>query len=158
MNKTSKIISLISLLLFLFLAAMYIYTKKEPTRPEQFQGRERKSLSIREHIFDVVISKTEVEHTQGLSSTYKINENEGMLFIFPTPSKYNFWMKDMNYPIDILWINKDNRIIFIQKNATPESYPDSFGPTDDQALMVLEITAGLSDKLGITNSDSVVIK
>lgn len=138
--------------------AVFLYMKKESARPEQFQGRERKSLSIREHTFDVVISKTEAEFTQGLSSTHQIDENEGMLFIFPTPGKYNFWMKDMNYPIDMLWINKNNKIIFIQKNATPESYPNSFGPTDDQTLMVLEITAGLSDKLGITDTDSIVIK
>ncbi len=158
MNKTGKIISLaISIIIFL-LGVGYLTTRKDTAQFEQFQGRERKSLTIGDHVFDVVISRTQAELTQGLSGTHLIEEHEGMLFVFPTPGAYNFWMKDMNYPIDILWVNKDNKIIFIQKNATPESYPDSFGPTDVQALMVLEIRAGLSDKFGITTNDSIVIK
>ncbi len=158
MNKIGKVLIFIVLLFILILGVEYIYKKKEPTTLEQFPGRERKSVTIRGQNFDVVVSRTQEELTQGLSNTRPIKENEGMLFIFPKPGNYNFWMKDMNYPIDMLWIDKEKKIIFIQKNATPESYPESFGPRDGQALMVLEIGAGFSNKLGITVGDSVVIQ
>lgn len=158
MNKTGKIISLAAIIILFLLGVAYLVTRKNITESEQFQGREQKSISIRDHAFSAVISKTEAELTQGLSNTNPITENEAMLFVFPAPGIYNFWMKDMRYPIDILWINTDKKIIFIQKNATPESYPEGFGPTDTQAVMVLEIKAGLSDKVGIRIGDNVVLK
>lgn len=156
MNKTSKIISLVSLILFVFLGAGYLYIKKEPTRPEQFQGRERKSLSIRKHMFDIVISKTKAELTQGLSNTHQIEENEGMLFIFPESGYYPFWMKDMNYSIDIVWINESYRIVYIKENATSDSYPNSF-VSKEEAKYVLEVKSGYVKAHDISVGEYIMI-
>ena len=54
-------------------------------------------------------STTPDAQSKGLAIRDSLNENEGMLFIFETPQKYSFWMKDMKFPIDIIWINQDGK-------------------------------------------------
>lgn len=52
-----------------------------------------------------------------------------MWFDFQTDTNTGFWMKEMNFSIDMLFLNKDLKIMHIKENATPESYPESFGPS-----------------------------
>ena len=65
-----------------------------------------------------------------------------MLFIFPTPAPRAFWMKDMRFALDIIWIGSDLRVVDITENALPESYPATFSPRAP-AQFVLEVPAGL---------------
>ena len=57
----------------------------------------------------------------GLSGRKILKEDRGILFVFDKPSNHGIWMKDMNFPIDIFWIDSENRIVDIQMRATPES-------------------------------------
>ena len=75
-----------------------------------------------------------------------------MLFIFEKPGKYYFWMKDMNFPIDMIWIGEDMRVIYIKKNAQPESFPKTYGP-DIDSKYVLEVVAGFSEKNNLKEGD-----
>jgi len=59
----------------------------------------------------------------------------------------------MNFPIDMIWIGEDMKVIYIKKNAEPESYPETFGP-DANAKYVLEILAGFSDQNNLQVGDS----
>ena len=102
----------------------------------------------------VDLALTEAEHTKGLSGKNELVENEGMLFIFTESGKHSFWMKDMNFPIDIVWISSDMKVVYIKKNATPETYPEAFIP-DVDAKYVLEISAGFSDKNNLKVGDSL---
>ena len=61
---------------------------------------------------------------QGLSGRKSLNQDEGMLFVFENNEPHFFWMKDMNFPIDMIWISNDLHVIYIKKNADPKSYPN----------------------------------
>jgi uncharacterized membrane protein (UPF0127 family) len=105
----------------------------------------------------VDLALTPPEQEQGLSGRTELKENEGMLFVFGHPDKYLFWMKDMNFPIDMVWIGENLRVVYIKKNALPASYPQSYGPgvSDKDALYVLEVVAGFSDKNNLKEGDRV---
>ena len=102
----------------------------------------------------VDLALTEAEHTKGLSGKNELMENEGMLFVFDKPGKYSFWMKDMSFPIDIVWFGEDMKVVYIKKNAGPKLYPETYGP-DTDAKYVLEVMAGFSDKNNLKVGDSL---
>jgi len=105
----------------------------------------------------VDLALTGAEQAQGLSGRQSLSENEGLLFVFNTPGNYPFWMKDMNFPIDMIWIDENMKVIYIQKDATPESYPATYGPiqSDKTTKYVLEVSAGFADKNNLKIGDSV---
>lgn len=86
-----------------------------------------------------------VAQARGLSGRESLGENKGMLFIFPESGLYPFWMKDMKFPIDIIWISEFGKVVHIKKNALPTSYPDLF-VSEDLAKYVLEVPNGFTDK------------
>jgi len=88
-----------------------------------------------------VVADTAEERRQGLSGTKGLSADEGMLFVFPEEGHYQFWMKDMHYAIDIIWIAADGRIVGFWPDAAPDSYPRSFAP-EHPAQYVLEVVAG----------------
>lgn len=106
----------------------------------------------------VDLALTPAQQNQGLSGRSALLENEGMLFVFDTPGKYSFWMKDMNFPIDMIWIQGENtadlKIVYIKKNARPELYPETYGP-DREANYVLEVVSGFAEKNNLQVGDSV---
>ena len=104
--------------------------------------------------FIVEVADTNFLLEKGLSGHIPLYDNGGMLFIFKTPEKYGFWMKDMNFPIDIIWIDKDSKIVYIEKFVLPSTYPKVFYPETD-SLYVLEINAGHSEDLGLKIGDNV---
>jgi uncharacterized membrane protein (UPF0127 family) len=100
------------------------------------------------------IADTEEKRTIGLSSRNTLSPDAGMLFLFPEEGHHGIWMKHMRFPIDIIWISKDFRIVDIKKNVSPDTYPDIFRPSSP-ALYILETTAGFSDKYTITTKEKV---
>jgi uncharacterized membrane protein (UPF0127 family) len=93
----------------------------------------------------------------GLSGRKGLAGGEGMLFAFQEPSLYNFWMKDMLFPLDIIWINTEGSIVHIETNKGPETYPNAFAPTEP-AQFVLETSAGFVDFFGVKVGDEVKFK
>lgn len=94
------------------------------------------------------VADTQILREQGLSGKKSLPSGTAMLFVFENPSQYGFWMKDMNFPIDILWFTPSEvegrdqkKIVFVKENATPESYPEVFSSTTP-AQYVLELPAG----------------
>lgn len=85
---------------------------------------------------------------KGLSGRESIADNRGMLFIYDEAGKHCFWMKDMKFPIDILWLDESKQVVYIAAHVPPESFPDFFCPPED-AKYVLEVKAGLSDQAGV---------
>lgn len=120
-------------------------------------------VEIGTHQFTTEVAKSEAEKEIGLSQKASLADDRGMLFVFETPGIYSFWMKKMQFPIDILFI-KDNKIITIFKQVTPP--PSDSDITDDKLPIytpqaeidtVLEINSGLVDKYGIKQGDTVKI-
>lgn len=105
-------------------------------------------IKINDTSIRVEIADTPDKQKQGLSGRTDLASDTGMLFTFDTPGKYGFWMKDMNFAIDIVWIDEKFYVIGIEKEVTPDTFPQVFYP--DQAVKyVLELPAGSSDKYRI---------
>jgi uncharacterized membrane protein (UPF0127 family) len=102
------------------------------------------------------VVNTKSSRMLGLSGRSKMLDGEGMLFIFDTPGKYGFWMKDMTFSLDILWINKNGVVVAVERGLTPETYPKTYINGAD-ATYVLEINAGQSEKLGLYLGSKVKI-
>ncbi|OHA92045.1 MAG: hypothetical protein A3J09_00920 [Candidatus Zambryskibacteria bacterium RIFCSPLOWO2_02_FULL_51_21] len=92
------------------------------------------------------IANTDAERTQGLSGRASLPAGTGLLFVFESPGKYGFWMKDMNFPIDIVWLGDGMLPVGIEKNVSPDSYPQVFYPPVP-VRYVLEVNAGESSVL-----------
>ena|SRR3989338_328158 len=111
-------------------------------------------VKIAGKILKVDLALTSEEQERGLSGRNELKEDEGMLFVFDYINKHPFWMKDMNFAIDIIWIGGDLRVVYIKKNAQPESYPETFLPKQD-AKYVLEVWASFSEKNNLRVGDEV---
>lgn len=110
--------------------------------------------------FKVTVARSEKEKQIGLSNTEQMGENQGMLFVFDTQGYHSFWMKDMKFPIDIIYINGD-KVVTVIENAKPASDTggnlEIYQPTD-KSDRVLEINAGLAKKYNIKKGTSVRIE
>jgi uncharacterized membrane protein (UPF0127 family) len=98
------------------------------------------------------------EQAKGLSIKDNLKPDEGMLFPYDSPRILSFWMKDMKFPIDILWLNADKEVVHIEENLQPCSpfLPcPSYSP-DVQAQYVLETVAGFSSANGIIEGTPVL--
>ena len=106
--------------------------------------QEWKRLHIGETTVNVLIADTEATRQLGLGGRSGLESSQGMFFIFPDEGLHSFWMKDMLFPIDIIWIATDGSIVHIEKHVSPGTYPQSFAP-QKPARYVLEVVAGYSD-------------
>ena len=95
----------------------------------------------------VALAQTPAVREQGLSGRAALPEGKGMLFFFDRPDRMRFWMPDMHFAIDMVWIASDWKIVDISENATPESYPRTFEPKEP-AQYVLEVPSGYAKKQG----------
>lgn len=117
------------------------------------------SVTINKKTFSIDIAKTDSEQEKGLAIYNNLPLNKGMIFIFKNADYHAFWMKDMKFPIDIIYINK-NIIVDVFKNAP---FPKSENETlpiikpSKKADAVLEINAGLCDKYNFKTGDFVKI-
>ena len=121
--------------------------------PTDFKGHPMSfnlpEVKIGEVIFKIEIVASPEAHARGLSGRASLPLNQAMFFDFVVPSRPGFWMKEMNFPIDIVWLNADWQIVDLTENFTPESYPQVIFPKS-AVKYVLEINAGLIKKYGFT--------
>ena len=126
-----------------------------------------KKVCLKDVCVQAEIAGTDAQRQKGLMFREGLPENEGMLFVFEKEARYSFWMKNMRFPLDIIWIDKDKRIADIKTNvpACKEIYEsfaggnrekscESFTPYGN-ALYVLEVNAGFTQKHGIKIGEKV---
>ncbi|MGD9129379.1 MAG: DUF192 domain-containing protein [Candidatus Woesebacteria bacterium] len=112
-------------------------------------------IKIAEHILTVEVVNTAESINQGLSGRDKIG-SDGMLFVFPEKEIVKFWMKEMRFDLDLVWMD-DDKIVDITANVP--------APTKDMQLsdlsiynpkvpvnIVLELEAGKAASLGLEES------
>jgi uncharacterized protein len=135
--KTSLLLAILFLLLS---AAVTVFPG------EHFSREEAKiPLLIGKALFFVDVADNNRERRIGLSRTNELRRDEGMLFVFESEGKRGIWMKDMNFAIDILWIDKKFKIVHIEKEVSPKTYPKIFVSSSDSRY-VLELKAGSVDR------------
>lgn len=110
-------------------------------------------IKINNTVISVEIADEAEERWQGLSGRKSIDKDSGMLFIFPQKQVQNFWMKDMNFPLDIIWI-ADNKVVKIDENLPPAGpEPDITYSSVHPVNYVLEVNAGFAAERGIRVGD-----
>ncbi|MBP7804931.1 MAG: DUF192 domain-containing protein [Candidatus Pacebacteria bacterium] len=137
------------LLALIFVAYFLTHTpeKKEPESEYRYP-----ITNVLTFNHTVLVGETEVqaafatipeETERGLSNSVPLQPNEGMLFVFDEPGRTPFWMKDMNYSIDIIWIDENKKVIDITRDLSPSSFPNVY-PPKEPALYALEVPAGFA--------------
>lgn len=96
------------------------------------------------------------ERIKGLSDTPYLPDGVVKLFAFGAEGEHGIWMKDMNYSIDIIWVEKSGAIVHIEENVAPETYPNSFA-SSKQAWYVIEAQAGFVAANKILLGDKVTV-
>lgn len=98
----------------------------------------------------VEVMDTSELRSRGLSGRESLDNSKGMLFVFDYVSaEHCFWMKDMKFSIDMVWLDAEKHVVTVRPGVAPESYPDKFCP-DLQAKYGLELASGRAEVLKIT--------
>ncbi|MBS3072584.1 DUF192 domain-containing protein [Candidatus Pacearchaeota archaeon] len=114
---------------------------------------ENQKVCIDNNCFDVEVADSDYERIKGLMDREFLDEEDGMLFIFPEEDIWSFWMKNTLIPLDIIWINKNMEIVEINKNMLPcEANPCKIYSPENKSKYVLEINSGLVNSLNITKN------
>ena len=90
---------------------------------------------------------------RGLMFRRDMDENHGMIFVFPRPDHQVFWMHNTILPLDMIFIRADRTILGIVKNATPET--DDPREVPGESLYVLEVNGGFADRHHLSAGDRV---
>lgn len=123
-------------------------------------GQDKVTLGGKTYI--VTIARTDAERQQGLSGTKSLPPDHAMLFVFPEASieGTRIWMKDMNYPIDIVWLDGGRKVVYTVNDAEPSGYNKAFPLASTiytpsaPARYVIELPNGTISKTGV-NEDTV---
>lgn len=99
------------------------------------------ALTFPAQTFAVRIADTPDARERGLSGVPRLASSTGMLFLFDESAPREFWMKEMRFPLDIVWMDEVWRVVGITRNATPDSFPTRF-PSPGPAQYALEVPAG----------------
>jgi len=115
-------------------------------------------VELKGKTFSVELATEPKQHALGLMFRDSMDEDHGMLFIFPTSATRSFWMKNTRIPLDILYFDQDLRLVSVVQNAKPcrtQQCPtySSSGP----ARYVLELNAGKAAELAVEPGDILVL-
>lgn len=102
---------------------------------------------------EIEIVDEEYGITRGLMFRKQMEENRGMLFIFPDVDMRSFWMRNTIIPLDIIFVGEDHRIVTIQRNTKP--YSETSIPSSAPAKYVLEVNAGFTERYGLQLGDKL---
>jgi uncharacterized membrane protein (UPF0127 family) len=166
--KDKKIISL-SLLIIFCICVVLIFLKIQTEKPVEKNmyvtscgEYAQENFSIDGKIIQADIADTDCKKTLGLSGRTTLTDGQGMLFLFNTLGSYGFWMKDMNFPLDIIWIDNTLSITGIESNLATSTY-DVMDPSQSEifgqkysAEYVLEVPAGYVDRNNIKVGDKII--
>ncbi|MGZ4884009.1 MAG: DUF192 domain-containing protein [Halobacteriota archaeon] len=103
-------------------------------------------------------ANTPAEHEMGLMNRTYLNENAGMLFVFPTEQKQSFWMKNMRISLDIIFITTDKHVRDVYRSVPLcTTDPCVLYASNAPITYVLEVNAGFSEQHGVASGDTVFI-
>lgn len=132
---------------------LVLYVKVKPKEPRLIK------LFLKDQELVVEIADTHLSRSKGLMYREQLNENAGMLFIFEKPGKHSFWMWDTKISLDMIWIDSNKQVVYIQPNVPPcteslKSRCTIYKP-DQNALYVLEVNSGFVNEFNVQIGDRV---
>ncbi len=116
------------------------------------------SICFKDICIEAEVADSPESRQKGLMFREKMPENRGMLFVFPQQAKYNFWMKNMSFSLDIIWIDSNYTIVEIKENMLPCQDPCQVIAPSREASFVLEVAGGFAKKNKLQILDKVAIK
>ncbi len=111
-------------------------------------------MQIGSEKFIAEVARSGSDQARGLSGRDCLDDGRAMLFPYDRPGDYCFWMKDMNFAIDMIWLDDDKKIVTVEQAVQPDSYPESFCP-ERPAQYVVEVPAGTAGRLQLTSSQHI---
>ncbi len=169
-NKVARTIYLVLLILLIIFIVLY------PKASASFKGQTNHSIDsglnsnldpgilsgngpivlagIGSHSYSLEIANTEAKREKGLGDRLSLGGSQGMLFVFDTPGKYGFWMKDTYIPLDMIWLDQNGVVVYVKKNALPESFPQVFQP-EKNSTYVIELNSGKIDAENVKIGDKI---
>ena len=113
-------------------------------------------VCVKDNCFKVKLALTESERQKGLMYTTNLSEDSGMLFIFQEESIHPFWMKNTLIPLDMIWVNSNDEVVFIKNNAQPCNETCKNIVPNSSSTYTLEINAGLAEKYNISVGNKLI--
>lgn len=137
--------------LFLFLFLFFLFFRS-------FLKSSFDEIEIDGKRFQIETADTSDKRIKGLSNRESLDKGSGMLFVFEEPGFHKFWMKDMNFALDFIWI-RENKIVEITSNVLPADYqPPNTLSSEEEVDMVLEINAKEAKEFGLRVGDEVELR
>ena len=143
-HRTQQIISWIIILgvFGLALAAVW-HTVGWELRPRQM-------VSIGSSVYRVDVADTPEAQERGLGGRASLGSDEAMLFMFDRDDVWPIWMKGMKFPIDIVWLDKDKKVVHVEHNVQLDAEPYVKYAPPKPARYVLELNAGQAKEASIS--------
>ena len=157
----AKIIFIISILIFLIVAGFFFF-QKNMFFQDKLKVKEGKvcfsAFGGKDICFDVELALNKQEQIQGLMFRKSLDKNKGMFFVYEEIGNYNFWMKNTLIPLDIIWINENKQVVFINENTQP-CKEENCNPIIPgvEAKYVLELNSGVVKEIGLRVGDTLAI-
>lgn len=135
-NKLTGIllVALLTVIVYSFFSSIRIEQASAPN-PSSSCG-----LELSTGCYQLEYADTEPKRIKGLSGRDKLDQNNGVLFVFNQSSSQCIWMKDMKFSIDILWLDHDKKVTKHEENVSPDTYPTSYCQRDTK--YVIELNSG----------------
>jgi uncharacterized protein len=151
MRKNWLIILLVAAAILLL--GFFLRFKNKKSQFSQY-GNELRTISVSGHDLEAEIVSTQDRKELGLSGRDEICADCTMLFVYANEGIYPFWMKDMRFDLDIIWIS-GNKVVYLAKNVPHAKGTRETVNPGISADKILELNAGTSDRLGIKIGDLV---
>ena len=143
------------ILIILFSVVFFSAQKEGVDVARTLASHQHIDLKVGNTVFDMAVSDTESLRSMGLSGVAGLKNDEAMLFVFPQEGLWGFWMKDMQFSIDIVWLDKEKKVVSFEKNVSPDTFPKTFFPKTN-AMYVVEFIEGTVEKNKVHIGDQFV--
>lgn len=144
------------LLVAIIALGVWYYTDTRDVTVKELFFPARSVVKVGDVPIRVGVATTSEQRAHGLSGRESLEPLEGLLFVFDEVDYHGIWMKDMRFPIDVIWISEDMRVVGITEGLLPESYPEVFEPPEP-VKYVLETARYYSESFDIEVGDTVEI-
>jgi uncharacterized membrane protein (UPF0127 family) len=123
----------------------------------RFMNYDTAKISLDSTSYKVYLANTPYQQELGLSYSLPLSGHTGMLFSFDKSDTYGFWMKDMWYSLDLIWIDHEMKVVWIEHHISPKTFPHVYIPSMP-AQYVLELRSGEAQVNGLSVGDVVKIE
>lgn len=151
-SSSTFLFILVGIIGIVILAYYLISTKSVPSLGDYMNqtGKKMTMISIKAPSGDINTSVATSSDDQelGLGGRESMPKKDGMIFAFPDSASRGFWMQDMLFPIDMVWVREDKTVAGVTSNIATSTYPEIFLPPEP-VMYVLELNAGSAKDFGI---------